>query len=68
MRKSLADPLPPDRHIIFIGLIPIIGQVADGRDLAAYLYRIVFKRQFNDPGNWVGLALTLVGLVPIVSE
>lgn len=51
-----------------IGLIPIIGQLVDGRDLAAYLYRIVFKRQYNDPLNWVGLALTLVGLVPIVGD
>ena len=51
-----------------IGLIPIIGQLVDGRDFAAYVYRIVFKRQFNDVGNWIGLALTLVGLVPVVGD
>ncbi|MEG4323831.1 eCIS core domain-containing protein [Microcoleus sp. herbarium5] len=51
-----------------IGLIPIIGQVADARDLAAYLYRIVFKQQFNDIWNWIGLALTLVGLVPVIGD
>ena len=51
-----------------IGLIPIIGQVADARDFAAYLYRIVFKKQFNDLWNWIGLALTLVGLVPVVGD
>ena len=51
-----------------IGLIPIIGQVADARDLAAYLYRIVFKQQFQDIWNWIGLALTLVGLVPVFGD
>jgi len=51
-----------------IGLIPIIGQVADARDFAAYLYRIVFKKQFNDLWNWIGLALTLIGLVPVVGD
>ncbi|HAJ63384.1 MAG TPA: hypothetical protein DCP31_32590, partial [Cyanobacteria bacterium UBA8543] len=51
-----------------IGLIPIIGQLADARDFAAYFYKIVFKRQFNDAWNWIGLALTLVGLVPIVGD
>jgi tetratricopeptide (TPR) repeat protein len=51
-----------------ISLIPIIGQVADARDFAAYLYRIVFKKQFKEPGNWIGLALTLVGLVPVVGD
>ncbi|HAG81073.1 MAG TPA: hypothetical protein DCL61_07840 [Cyanobacteria bacterium UBA12227] len=53
---------------LVISLIPIIGQVADARDLAAYLYRIVFKKQYNDPGNWVGLTLTLIGLVPVVGD
>ena len=51
-----------------ISLIPIIGQVADARDFAAYLYRIVFKKQFKDLWNWIGLALTLVGLVPVVGD
>jgi len=51
-----------------IGLIPIIGQLADARDFVAYLYRIVFKKQFNDLWNWIGLALTLVGLVPLVGD
>jgi tetratricopeptide (TPR) repeat protein len=51
-----------------IGLIPIIGQVADARDFAAYLYRIVFKRQVGEIWNWIGLALTLVGLVPVAGD
>jgi tetratricopeptide (TPR) repeat protein len=51
-----------------ISLIPIIGQVADARDFAAYLYRIVFKGQVGEIGNWIGLALTLVGLVPVVGD
>lgn len=51
-----------------IGLIPIIGQVADARDFAAYLYRIVFKGQVGEVWNWIGLALTLVGLVPVVGD
>jgi tetratricopeptide (TPR) repeat protein len=51
-----------------ISLIPIIGQLADARDFVAYLYRIVFKKQFNEIVNWIGLALTLVGLVPLVGD
>ena len=53
---------------LVISLIPIIGQVADARDLAAYIYRIVFKKQYNDPWNWVGLTLTLIGLVPVAGD
>ncbi len=34
----------------------------------AYTYRIIFKKQYNDPLNWVGLTLTLVGLVPLVGD
>ena len=53
---------------LVISLIPVIGQFADARDLAAYAYRIIFKKQYNDPLNWVGLTLSLVGVVPLVGD
>ena len=60
--------LPEATVGLVINLIPVLGQFADARDLAAYTYRIIFKKQYNDPLNWVGLTLTLVGLVPVVGD
>ncbi|MGC1244749.1 MAG: peptidoglycan-binding protein, partial [Spirulinaceae cyanobacterium] len=47
-----------------IGLIPGFDQVADGRDLIAHLYFMLFKGEYNNTFRWIGLAFSLIGLIP----
>ena len=51
---------------IVAGLIPIYGQIADGRDITANALGI-----WDNPGSgsaWVGLGASVVGLVPLVGD
>jgi hypothetical protein len=45
-----------------IGCIPIVGQIMDVRDICANLQKI--KKDPQDVLLWVGLVVTLIGLVP----
>ena len=50
----------------FAGLIPIYGQIADGRNITANALGI-----WDNPGSgsaWVGLGASVVGLVPLVGD
>jgi hypothetical protein len=49
-----------------VGLIPVVGQVADARDTAA-----AAKKVWNQPTSglaWAGLGMAIVGWVPLVGD
>ncbi|MBX9257082.1 hypothetical protein H1Q63_24670 [Desmonostoc muscorum CCALA 125] len=49
-----------------IGMIPIVGEIGDVRDLIAYTKRFIEKpEEMQDPWNWVGVVGSLVGLIPV---
>ncbi len=47
-----------------ISLIPILDQIADGRDIAAHIYFMTTKGEYNKIERWIGLAFSLIGCVP----
>jgi len=47
-----------------LGLIPIVDQGLDLRDVIAHIYMMSEKREYTKPMRWVGLALTLIGVIP----
>lgn len=49
-----------------LGLIPVVDQAFDIRDVLAHLYFMIFKGEYDKPGRWLGVAITLVGLIPEV--
>lgn len=49
-----------------ITAIPIIDQIADIRDVIANLYRL--SEDDDDFWNWVTLAITLIGLIPVLGS
>lgn len=50
-----------------IGMIPIVGEIGDIRDLIAYTKKFVEKpEEMQDFWNWLGVAGSLIGLVPVV--
>jgi hypothetical protein len=50
-----------------IGMIPIVGEIGDVRDLIAYTKKFIEKpEEMQDPWNWVGVAGSLIGLYPVV--
>ena len=51
-----------------IGLIPILDQVADARDVAAHVYFLVRPEEDRSAGwvRWLSFGLTLVGIIPEV--
>ncbi|MEG4814494.1 DUF4114 domain-containing protein, partial [Microcoleus sp. K5-D4] len=50
-----------------IGMIPIVGEIGDVRDLIAYTKKFIDNpEEMQDPWNWVGVAGSLIGLYPVV--
>lgn len=47
-----------------LSVVPVVDQVSDVRDLSAHVYRLGFKGEHTQPGRWVSLAFTLIGLIP----
>jgi hypothetical protein len=47
-----------------VSLIPIADQVSDVRDIVAHIYYLTVRRQYDRVMRWVGLVLTLIGLIP----
>ncbi|HEX8696570.1 MAG TPA: DUF4157 domain-containing protein [Longimicrobium sp.] len=47
-----------------LGLIPVVDQAFDIRDILAHLYFMIFEEEYDRPGRWLGVAITLVGLIP----
>ncbi|NAW59773.1 MULTISPECIES: PAAR-like domain-containing protein [unclassified Vibrio] len=48
-----------------ITMIPVVDQVGDLRDLAANVMRLLDEDARDDPENWLMLALTLIGCIPV---
>lgn len=51
-----------------VSLVPILDQASDARDLAAHLYFLTGQRQYDRFLRWVGLAFSLIGLIPEVGS
>jgi len=50
-----------------IGMIPIVGEIGDVRDLIAFAAKFTnAPNEMNDPWNWVGVAGAGIGLIPVV--
>lgn len=47
-----------------ITAIPLVDQVADGRDLVANLKALIWDKRYNEMTVWLGLFFTLIGLIP----
>lgn len=47
-----------------LSAIPGLDKIAGFRDLTAYTYRFGWLQQYTQFDKWVGLSLTLVGLIP----
>ncbi|AUM14324.1 hypothetical protein [Ketobacter alkanivorans] len=47
-----------------ITAIPLVDQVADGRDLVANLKALIWDKRYNEMAVWLGLFFTLIGLIP----
>lgn len=47
-----------------VSMIPVLDQVSDLRDILAHLYYLVFRKQYDRTMRWVGIAFTLIGLIP----
>ncbi|WP_298890063.1 DUF4157 domain-containing protein [uncultured Serinicoccus sp.] len=52
-----------------VSLIPVLDQVSDARDLSAHLWYLGSRDgEVARPMRWVGLAFTLIGLIPEVGS
>lgn len=49
-----------------VGIIPVVGEAGDARDILAYLWKIFVGKDWGNLGHWLGLALAGIGLVPAV--
>jgi len=48
-----------------ITMIPVVDQVADLRDLSANMINLLDEEARKEPENWLMLALTLIGCIPL---
>lgn len=51
---------------IAIGFVPIVGQIADARDLVADVYNLIHDGPTAE--EWVNLGFTLVGIIPGIGD
>lgn len=51
-----------------VSLVPVLDQISDVRDIVAHLYYLIVRKQYNRFMRWLGLAFTLIGLIPEVGS
>ncbi|MCI5157892.1 MAG: DUF4157 domain-containing protein [Candidatus Electrothrix sp. AUS1_2] len=51
-----------------LGLIPYVDQGLDIRDITAHIFFLSEGREYDNPGRWLGLVLTLIGVVPEIGS
>jgi hypothetical protein len=52
-----------------VSLIPYLDQASDVRDVSAHLYYMTFRSgELERPMRWVGLAFTVIGLIPVIGS
>lgn len=51
-----------------LGLIPFVDQGLDLRDIIAHIFMMSERGQHKSPARWLGLALTLIGVVPEIGS
>ncbi|HYO66245.1 MAG TPA: hypothetical protein VEU33_09200 [Archangium sp.] len=51
-----------------ITMFPVVDQIADIRDLAASLKQLLWDKKYDDYFVWVGLVLTVIGLIPVLGS
>lgn len=51
-----------------LGLIPVVDQVLDVRDIVANLYFLIGQSRYDEFGPWFGLVVTVVGCIPEIGS
>ena len=51
-----------------LGLIPIVDQALDARDIVANLYFLIGQQRYDEFGPWFGLVITVIGAIPEVGS
>ena len=71
MIKGDFDPDPEPSQIVAtmgLGFVPVLGQLADLRDVIANVYLLSTNEGWKDTWRWIGLVVTLVAFVPGVGD
>ena len=69
--KGDFEPDPDPSQIVAtmgVGFVPVLGQIADLRDVVANVYLLSKDEGWKDTLRWIGLVVTLVGFVPGVGD
>ncbi|GAA0879197.1 hypothetical protein GCM10009119_21650 [Algoriphagus jejuensis] len=54
---------------VLVGVVPLVGQVADVRDITGYIYRMSkYDQQRSSWSTWLGLVGAIVGVIPALGD
>jgi Domain of unknown function (DUF4157) len=53
---------------VLVGLIPVVGQITDIRDLVASIKDLATDGGYKDGGKWLNLGLNLLACVPVLGD
>lgn len=53
---------------MILTMIPGIDQLADVQDIVNILYRLIWKREYDDKWNWILLVIRLIGLILVLGS
>lgn len=54
---------------VLIGIVPVVGQITDVRDISGYIYRMgKYPAQRDSTLTRIGLAAAILGLIPVVGD
>lgn len=54
---------------VLVGLVPLVGQVADVRDITGYIYRMSkYDEQRSSWSTWLGLVGAIIGVIPALGD
>ncbi|WP_227272583.1 HNH/ENDO VII family nuclease [Roseobacter weihaiensis] len=53
---------------MILTMIPGIDQLADAQDIIHILYKLIWKKEYDEKWNWILLVITLIGLVPTLGS
>jgi len=61
------SPTTPQLFLdLSIGMVPVLGEATDLRDMTATFVRMVSSGVYNNGDDWLSLGLSSIGLVPLV--
>lgn len=53
---------------MILTMIPGIDQLADVQDVINILYKLIWKKEYDEKWNWILLVITLIGLIPVLGS